>query len=145
LCKCRTVGPTSWIDVNNIVKKFLSVRLHSKRKQFSSDLLNPISKRVDNIRPRLFFFITNNANFLIIIFYDRYIYNETVRPLLLSAHHISTRWRSITDAPTVAITHNALRMIISNAPPVELRRYLVRWTRVWDVSMNVSPPTRWIL
>ena len=46
---CENVGilerPHKLVLITLLVKKFLSVRLHSYSKQFSSDLLNPVSKR----------------------------------------------------------------------------------------------------
>lgn len=47
--------PHKLVLITLIVKKFLSVRLHSYGKQFSSDLLNPVSKRQKLTKTILFY------------------------------------------------------------------------------------------
>lgn len=56
---CENVGilerPHKLVLITLLVKKFLSVRLHSYGKQFSSDLLNPVSKRQKLTKTILFY------------------------------------------------------------------------------------------
>lgn len=47
--------PHKLVLITLLVKKFLSVRLHSYGKQFSSDLLNPVSKRQKLTKTILFY------------------------------------------------------------------------------------------